>query len=109
MAKSSLRPPARCNARIGYRFTNGWKIVLDGFNIANSRSDMIDYAANVFGRQDFALFPDYTGGSALGIAERVFKPIDPPAFRITISGPLSFDETPAATSRPFAEEAGFHH
>ena len=68
------------NARIGYRFTNGWKIVLDGFNIANSRSDMIDYPANVFGRQDFALFPGYTGGSALGIAERVFKPIDPPAF-----------------------------
>ena len=53
------------NARIGYRFTNGWKIVLDGFNIANSRSDMIDYPANVFGRQDFALFPGYTGGSAL--------------------------------------------
>ncbi len=82
-------------ARIGYRFTNGWKIVLDGFNIANSRSDMIDYQANVFGRQDFALFPNYTGGSALGISERVFKPIDPPAFRITISGPLSFDGTPA--------------
>ena len=67
-------------ARIGYRFTNGWKIVLDGFNIANSRSDMIDYQANVFGRQDFALFPNYTGGSALGISERVFKPIDPPTF-----------------------------
>jgi outer membrane receptor protein involved in Fe transport len=97
------------NARIGYRFTNGWKIVLDGFNIANSRSDMIDYAANVFGRQDFALFPGYTGGSSLGIAQRVFKPIDPPAFRITISGPLSFDGTPSTTSRPFAEEGVSHH
>jgi hypothetical protein len=96
------------NARLGYRFTNGWKIVLDGFNIANSRSDMIDYAANVFGRQDFALFPGYTGGSSLGIAERVFKPIDPPAFRITISGPLSFDGTPT-TSLPFAEEGVSHH
>jgi outer membrane receptor protein involved in Fe transport len=93
------------NARVGYRFTNGWKLVLDGFNIANSRSDMIDYQANVFGRQDFALFPTYTGGSA-GISERVFKPIDPPAFRITLSGPLSFDGG-SATPLPFAESA--HH
>ncbi|MGA8169454.1 MAG: TonB-dependent receptor plug domain-containing protein [Methylocystis sp.] len=94
-------------ARAGYRFQNGWKIMLDGFNIANSRSDMIDYQANYFGRQDFALLPGYTGGSALGISGRVFKPIDPPAFRITISGPLSFDGTPS-TSLPHAETASHH-
>ncbi len=94
------------NARVGYRFDNGWKVVLDGFNIANSRSDMIDYQANVFGRQDFVLFPGYTGGSALGISERVFKPIDPPAVRLTLSGPLSFDPG-SITSLPYAENA--HH
>jgi hypothetical protein len=38
----------------------------------------------------------------------VFKPIDPPAFRITISGPLSFDGAPT-TSLPFAEEGVSHH
>ena len=32
------------NARLGYRFDNGWKIQLDGFNIFNSRSDEITYA-----------------------------------------------------------------
>ncbi len=79
------------NARLGYRFDNGWKVQLDGFNITNSRSDMIDYAANVFGKQDFALFPGYVGGSA-GILERTFKPIDPPAVRLTLSGPLSWGE-----------------
>ncbi len=94
------------NARFGYRFENGWKVQLDGFNITNSRSDMIDYQANVFGKQDFALFPTYAGGSA-GISERVFKPIDPTAFRISISGPLSFDAKPS-TSLPYAETA-FHH
>jgi outer membrane receptor protein involved in Fe transport len=80
------------NARVGYRFDNGWKVQLDGFNILNSRSDMIDYSANIFGKQDFVLFPGYAGASA-GILERTFKPIDPPAFRITLSGPLSFGES----------------
>ncbi len=79
------------NARIGYRFDNGWKVQLDGFNILNSRSDTIDYSANIFGKQDFVLFPGYAGASA-GILERTFKPIDPPAVRLTVSGPLSFGE-----------------
>ncbi|ARN81703.1 TonB-dependent receptor [Methylocystis bryophila] len=84
------------NARLGYRFDNGWKVQVDGFNILNSRADMIDYAANVFGKQDFAINPWYVGGSA-GIAQRTWKPIDPPAVRLTISGPLDFvDKTPIA-------------
>ncbi len=84
--------------------------MVDGFNIADSRSDMIDYQANYFGRQDFAVLPGYQGGRTYGISGRVFKPIDPPAFRITISGPLSFDGAPATiTSLPFAEEAASHH
>ena len=82
------------NARVGYHFDNGWKVQLDAFNIANSRSDTIDYAANVFGKQDFTLFPGYAGGSGLGIADRTFKPIDPPAVRLTISGPLNFTAPP---------------
>jgi len=79
------------NARLGYRFENGWKVQLDAFNILNSRADQIDYAANVFGKQDFAIIPTYAGGSAYGISQRTFKPLDPPAVRLTLSGPLSFD------------------
>src|SRR5208283_4708386 len=85
------------NARLGYRFENGVKIQVDGFNILDSRADMIDYQANVWGRQNFAIWPGYgtLGTSALGISERTFKPVDPPAFRITVSGPLDFvDKTP---------------
>ncbi len=78
------------NARIGYRFENGVKVQVDAFNILDSRADMIDYQANVWGRQNFAIWPGYTGGSAYGISERTFKPVDPPAVRLTISGPLDF-------------------
>jgi hypothetical protein len=28
----------------GYRFDNGWRIQLDGFNLLNSKSDQITYA-----------------------------------------------------------------
>ena len=36
-----------------------------------------------------------TGISRLGISERTCKPFDPPAVRLTISGPLDFvDKTP---------------
>jgi hypothetical protein len=85
------------NARLGYRFENGVKIQVDGFNILDSRADMIDYQANVWARQNYAIWPGYgtLGVSSLGISERTFKPVDPPAFRITISGPLDFvDKTP---------------
>jgi outer membrane receptor protein involved in Fe transport len=81
------------NARLGYKFDNGWKVALDAFNILNSRADMIDYQANVFGKQDFAIIPSYAGGSTYGISERTFKPVDPPAVRLTISGPLSFGDS----------------
>jgi len=104
----AMKSPAAgtVNARVGYRFDNGWKFQIDAFNILNSRSDTIDYQANVFGRQDYALFPSYTGGSGLGIADRTFKPVDPPAVRVTLSGPISFDGGPI-TSLPYAESD--HH
>ncbi len=87
------------NARLGYRFDNGLRVQFDAFNILDSRSDMIDYQANVWGRQNFAIWPGYgtLGPSAYGISERVFKPIDPPAVRLTVSGPLTFvDNAPIA-------------
>ena len=48
-----------CSIKQGYRFDNGWKVQIDTFNILNSRADMIDYQANVFGKQHFAINPWY--------------------------------------------------
>ncbi|HXY57044.1 MAG TPA: TonB-dependent receptor [Methylocystis sp.] len=93
-------------ARLGYRFDNGWKIQADAFNILNSRADMIDYQANVWGKQDFAIWPGYgaTGAiSSFGISERVYKPIDPPAVRLTLQGPLKFDNATPITSAVTAD------
>jgi hypothetical protein len=89
----TMKSPAAgtVQARVGYRFDNGWKFNIDAFNILNSRSDAIDYYANVFAIQHSVLYPWYAGGSALGIADRTFKPLDPPAVRLQLSGPLSFD------------------
>jgi hypothetical protein len=75
------------NARLGYRFDNGWKAQLDGFNIFNNRGDAIAYGYGSFVRQDLLLFPH--PGESIGIMDRHFKPVDPPAFRLTLSGPLT--------------------
>lgn len=80
------------NARIGYRFDNGWKIQLDGFNITNNRGDAIAYGYGSFARSDFLFFAH--PGATVGIMDRHFKSVDPPAFRVTVSGPLTFLDTP---------------
>lgn len=79
---------ATVNARLGYRLDNGWKFQIDAFNITNNRSSTIDYAYGAFARQDYLLFPHYAGGS-FGIMDRYFKPQDPLAVRLTLSGPLT--------------------
>jgi hypothetical protein len=78
------------NARLGYRFDNGWKVQLDGFNITNNRGDAVAYGYGSFMRTDFLFFPAYPGGS-VGIMDRHFKPVDPPAIRLTLSGPLVWE------------------
>lgn len=75
------------NARLGYRFGNGWKAQLDAFNITNNRGDAIAYGYGSFVRQDLLFFPH--PGESKGIMDRHFKPIDPPAVRVTLSGPLT--------------------
>ncbi len=87
------------NARLGYRFDNGWKFQLDAFNITNNRGDAVSYGYGSFARSDFLFFPRYPGGS-VGIMDRHFKPVDPPSVRVTFSGPLAvFD---GAVTKPFA-------
>lgn len=85
------------NARLGYRFDNGWKLIADAFNITNNRGDAVSYGYGSFVKSDLLFFG--RPGHTEGIRDRHFKPVDPTAFRITISGPLSLDGP--FTPRPF--------
>jgi outer membrane receptor protein involved in Fe transport len=86
---------ALLNAQLGYKFENGWRIQLDGFNITNSRSDQISYAYGSLLRTDSLFnmcFPGLgppTAPSAVcqnGVMDRVFHPVEPLAVRLTIAG-----------------------
>jgi len=88
------------NARVGYRFDNGWKLQVDAFNITNQRSSAIDYGYGAFARQDYLLFPGGAQGSN-GLMDRYFKPQDPPAVRLTLSGPLTIFDRPLAAPTSF--------
>lgn len=53
------------------------------------------YGYGSFVRQDLLLFPH--PGESIGIMDRHFKPVDPPAVRVTLTGPLTvFDGLYAA-------------
>lgn len=79
------------NARIGYRFEDGWKIQVDAFNVANSRSDLMTYGYGSLLRTD-PLFNLCQAGiapsnvCAIGVMDRHFHPAEPPAVRVTIGG-----------------------
>jgi outer membrane receptor protein involved in Fe transport len=83
------------NGQLGYRFANGWRIQLDGFNLLNSRSDQITYAYGSLLKSDslFAMcFPSSgapTAPSAVcqtGVMDRVLHPVEPLALRVTVAG-----------------------
>lgn len=82
------------NLRVGYRFDNGWKIQADAFNVTNNRGDAIAYGYGSFTRQDLFVRRHPLGAESAGIMDRHFKPIDPPAFRVTLSGPLTIFDGP---------------
>lgn len=87
------------NARLGYRWADGWRLQLDAFNIFNSRSDQITYGYGSLLPTD-ALYQPCVNGLApaavcgVGVMDRHFKPVEPPAVRVTFGGPLSFDSAP---------------
>jgi hypothetical protein len=91
-------PAGTLNVRLGYRFENGWKAQVDGFNILDNRGDAVSYGYGSFVRQDLLLFPH--PGESIGIMDRHFKPVDPPAVRVTLSGPLTIFDGYLAP-RPF--------
>jgi outer membrane receptor protein involved in Fe transport len=83
------------NARLGYRFNNGWSVRADAFNVFNSRSDQITYGYGSLLPTD-QLFNLCRAGvapgnvCAIGVMDRHFHPVEPPAVRVTVSGPLPF-------------------
>ena len=66
------------NARIGYRFENGIRIQLDGFNLLDSKDHQIDYY----------YVSRLPGEAPEGIADRHFHPVEPLALRLTLAGKL---------------------
>jgi outer membrane receptor protein involved in Fe transport len=66
---------ALVNGRIGYTFGNGARLQLDVFNILNTKANQIEYF--------------YTsrlqGEPAAGVEDRHFHPVEPRAFRLTLS------------------------
>lgn len=104
-----LQSPATgtVNARLGYRWSDGWRLQLDAFNIFNSRSDQITYGYGSLLPTD-ALYGQCLAGVApgsvcgVGVMDRHFKPMEPVAIRVTLGGPLNFDQS-AATLPNIAE------
>ena len=83
------------NGRLGYRFENGWRVQLDGFNLLNSKSDQITYTYGSLIKSDslFAMcFPAVGASTApaavcqTGVMDRVLHPVEPLAIRLTVVG-----------------------
>jgi len=83
------------NGQLGFRFANGWRIQLDGFNLLGSRSDQITYAYGSLLKSDslFAMcFPASGAPTApaavcqTGVMDRVLHPVEPLALRVTVAG-----------------------
>ncbi len=91
----NLQSPATgtVNTRLGYRWEDGWRFQIDAFNISDSRSDQITYGYGSLLPAD-ALYGQCAAGvapaavCAIGVMDRHFKPVEPPAVRVTFSGPL---------------------
>ena len=92
---NAFRSPATglLNARAGYVFDNGWTIQLDAFNVTNSRSDQITYAYGSLLPTDALYKACNAPGSTVpiavcqnGVMDRVFKPVEPLAVRLTLVG-----------------------
>ena len=82
------------NAGLGYRFDNGWRIQLDALNALNSTSDLATYAYGSLLTSDamYALCNPVqkipAAVCANGVMDYIYHPIEPLAFRVTLSGPL---------------------
>ena len=81
------------NGQVGYRFANGWRLQLDGFNLLNSQTDQITYAYGSLLKTDSLYAMCFSGTPTApaavcqtGIMDRVLHPVEPLALRVTLAG-----------------------
>jgi outer membrane receptor protein involved in Fe transport len=85
-------PTSIFNARIGYRFDNGWRIQLDALNLLNSQANQITYAYGSLIKTDslYSLcFPVQLAPAAVcqnGVMDYVLHPVEPLSIRLTVAG-----------------------
>ncbi len=87
------------NARIGYRWKEGWKFQLDVFNMLNSRSQLISYGYGSLIGTDLLYQacngliagPRPDANCGVGVMGVHAHPIEPPTWRLTFGGPIEFD------------------
>ncbi|HVY56804.1 MAG TPA: TonB-dependent receptor [Xanthobacteraceae bacterium] len=85
-------PISLVNARVGYRFDNGWLLQLDALNLLNSQTNQITYAYGSLIKSDnlYAACASGTPPPAAvcqtGVMDRVLHPVEPLAVRVTLSG-----------------------
>ncbi|HLG79878.1 MAG TPA: TonB-dependent receptor [Bradyrhizobium sp.] len=80
------------NARVGYRYDNGWRIQLDVLNLLNTSANQISYAYGSLLKTDSLYNLCYqvqVAPAAVcrnGVMDYVLHPIEPLAFRVTLAG-----------------------
>lgn len=81
------------NGQLGYRFANGWRLQLDGFNLLNSQTDQITYAYGSLLKTDSLYAMCFAGAPTApaavcqtGVMDRVLHPVEPLALRVTLAG-----------------------
>ena len=97
-------PPVNTiNGRVGYQFTNGWRIQLDALNLLNSSSYNASYAYGSLLPSDalFAKCFPASGAPSVpaavcqnGFTDYSIHPLDPTAVRLTLAGPIDSIDIP---------------
>ncbi len=86
------QPTSIFNARIGYRFDNGWRVQVDVLNLLNTKAEQITYAYGSLIKSDSLYnlcYPVQTAPAAVcqnGVMDYVLHPIEPLAVRLTVAG-----------------------
>jgi len=85
-------PTSIFNARVGYRFDNGWRIQLDVLNLFDTKTNQITYAYGSLIKSDSLYnlcFPVQIAPAAVcqnGVMDSVLHPVEPLAVRLTLAG-----------------------
>jgi len=81
-------PTSIFNARLGYRFENGWRIQLDALNLFNTKTNQINYAYGSLLKTE-ALSnhcPAPTAVCQNGVMDYILHPAEPLAIRVSLIG-----------------------